>query len=223
MNETPDIFPQPPGDDSQEKVAPANPPESLAPRSIGAALSENYDVVCEDLRQANELTANLGQQLAGKSKELLHLKFLFEQTKAHMGHLQDGIAAMRKERHKLANDSMRAMGLEIMVKRLTAERDRYKTELESILENLAAEKSRQALSFDKRDHQIAELTFELIHARQELEDLRKAAPPRAETPPPPVSRACPLKTSAVDDSWAEPEPEGVEIIATERVPGGRRA
>ncbi len=222
MNESSDIPPPSSGEIPRDAAA-ANSPAPQAPRSIGVELSENYDVVCEDLRLANELTANLEQQLAGKSKELLHLKFLFEQTKAHMGHLQDGIAAMRKERHKLANDSMRAMGLEIMVKRLTAERDRYKTELESLLENLAAEKSRQALSFDKRDHQIAELTFELIHARQELEDLRRMNPRPAPPPPPAAPRACPLKTSAVDDSWSEPESEGVEIIATERVPGGRRA
>jgi hypothetical protein len=118
---------------------------------------------------------------------------------------------------------MRAMGLEIMVKRLTAERDRYKTELEAVLEGLAAEKSKQALSFDKRDHQIAELTFELIHARQELEDLRRMNRRPVPEAPPAAPRPCPLKTSAEDDSWAKPEPEGVEIIATERVPGGRRA
>lgn len=200
-------------------AAPVNPPDN---RSLGLVLSENYEAVNEDLQQAHRLAASLEQQLAGKSKELLHLKFLFEQTKTHMGHLQDGIAAMRRERHKLANDSMRAMGLDIMVKRLTAERDRYKTELESLLEAIAAEKSQDSLSFDKRDHRIAELTLQLMEARQELEHLRHSQPQAAPKPaPPPPPREMPLKTSASDDSWTDPVVENLEVFPTERVAGRR--
>jgi chromosome segregation ATPase len=195
-----------------------NPPVK---QSLGAALSENYDALQDDLRQANELAAGLEAQLAGKSKEVMHLKFLFEQTKAHLGHLQDSIVAMRKERHKLANDSMRVTGFELMLARVTAERDRLKKELEGVLEGLAVENAQKGLRFDKRDHQIAELTFELMGLRQELSDLRRMHPRQAPVAPAPPPRSLPLKTSAEDFIRDDAALDGVEVIPTERVGGGR--
>ena len=182
-------------------------------------MSESYEVLQEDLLKANQLTANLEAELAGKSKEVLHLKFLFEQTKAHMGHMQDSIAAMRKERHKLANDAMRAMGLDIMVARLKAERDRLQNELNGVLEGLANENTQKALRFDKRDHQIAELTFEVMNLRQEVADLRRVNPRSAPASPPP--RPMPLKTSAEAGMRDDPDAAEMEIIPTERVAGFR--
>ena len=183
-----------------------------AARTLSAALTESGDAVQEDLRQANELAAKLEAQLAGKSKELMHLKFLLEQMKSNFGHLQDSVVLMRKERHKLANECMRAQGLDIMVARLTAERDRIKNELDGVLEGLAAEhaeKAQQGLRFDKRDHMIAELTFELINLRKEVSDLRRTnqgpAPAASETP-------------ANEEPGAE---SGMEIVPTAQV-GGRR-
>ena len=213
MIESPESKCQPPEAGQQPSAAatasPVNP-------SLSAALSEDYDAVQTDLRQANELAASLESQLAGKSKEVMHLRFLFEQTKTHLAHMQDGIHAMRKERHKLANEAMRAMGLDIMLKRVAAERDRYKAELEGVLEGLAAEKGPQPLRFDKRDHQVAELSFELIKLREEVAALRKAnaIPPAAapQAPVPPQHRT--LKTSADHTAWDEHE---MEIIPTARV------
>ncbi len=186
--------------------------------NLSARLSEDYDAVQEDLREANELAANLESQLAGKSKEVMHLRFLFEQTKTHLGHMQDGIEAMRRERHKLANEAMRAMGLDIMLKRVAAERDRYKTELEGVLEGLATEKAAQPLRFDKRDHQVAELTFELVKLREEVAALRKANAAPAPQPPSPAQAPRTLKTSADHEAWDANE---MEIIPTERVSAGR--
>src|SRR2546430_841510 len=100
MNQPAKSSPQQPGKKS-DAVLPVNP-------NLSTALREDYDAVQDDLRQAREFALNLELQLAGKSKELLHLKFLLEQTKSHLGHLQDGIIAMRKERHKLANTALRA-------------------------------------------------------------------------------------------------------------------
>jgi chromosome segregation ATPase len=183
-----------------------------ATRTLSAALREDGDAVQEDLRQANELAANLEAQLAGKSKELMHLKFLLEQMKSNFGHLQDSVVLMRKERHKLANDSMRAQGLEIMVTRLTAERDRLKNELDGVLEGLAAEhaeKAQQGLRFDKRDHMIAELTFELITLRKEVADLR-----RMNQHPAPGAPEAPANEEPSAES-------GMEIVPTAQV-GGRR-
>ena len=196
-------------------------PASPVNPSLGAAVSQDYEAVQSDLQNANELAAKLESQLAGKSKEALHLRFLFDQTKTHLAHMQDGILAMRKERHKLANEAMRAMGLDIMLKRVMAERDRLKTELDGVLEGIAAEKTAQPLRFDKRDHQIAELTFELVKLRTEVTELRKnSAPPTPlPTPQPPAEKQPrPLKTSAGHAGWAEHE---MEIIPTERVHGSR--
>ena len=215
MNESRASSPQQPEVSSQAGRAAPIPPVNP---DLSAVLRENYDAVQEDLRQANELAASLGAELAGKSKETMHLKFLFEQTKAHLGHMQDGIVAMRAERHRLANEAMRAKGLDIMLALVTAERDRLKNEVDAVLEGLALEKAEKGLHFDKRDHYIAELSFELIKLRQEVKDLRRMNPAPAPVAPP---RAMHLKTSAEEFVRDEPEADGMEIIPTERVGGGR--
>ena len=217
MNESREPSPQQPDGTPQAGGAVPVPPVQI---NLSAALRENHDALQEDLRQANELTADLGAQLAGKSKETLHLKFLFDQTKAHLGHLQDAIVAMRMERHKLANEAMRAKGLGIMLARVTAERDRLKNEVDGLIEGLAQENAGKGLRFDKRDHYIAELSFELIKLRQEVQDLRKANPAPVPAAPPP--RLMSLKTSAEEFARDEPAVEGVELLPTERV-GGMRA
>ena len=218
MNESPESNREQPEAGQQRPAAvsalPVNP-------SLGAAVSRDYEAVQSDLQHANELAAKLESQLAGKSKEALHLRFLFDQTKTHLAHMQDGIIAMRKERHKLANEAMRAMGLDIMLKRVIAERDRLKIELEGVLEGIAAEKTAQPLRFDKRDHQIAELTFELVKLRTEVAELRKnSMPPTLRPTPRPAAdrQPRPLKTSADHEVWQEDE---VQIVPTERVPGSR--
>ena len=200
MNESTDIFPQQPEEESRAGGA------APADRNLSAALREDGDAIQDDLRQANELAANLAAQLAGKSKEMLHLKFLLDQTKARFGHMQDSVVAMRAERHKLAKDAMRAQGLEILLTRVTAERDRLKNELDGILDGLATEHAQKALRFDKRDHHIAELTFELMKLRHKVADLRQMNPrPAPVAPGPPSSRT--LKTSSQEDTWIEPEVE----------------
>ncbi len=212
MNETPEFQRRDP-DAGQHATSVVNP-------SLGAAVTQDYEAVQADLRSANELAAKLESQLAGKSKEALHLRFLFDQTKTHLAHMQDGILAMRKERHKLANEAMRAMGLDIMLKRVIAERDRMKIELEGVLEGIAAEKTAQPLRFDKRDHQIAELTFELMKLREEVAELRKRSvrPALLPTPQPPSDGPRPLKSSANSEVWESHE---MEIIPTERVASSR--
>ena len=216
MNESPESKCQPPEAGPQPSAAATAAP--VYP-SLGAALSEDYDALQTDLRQANELAAKLESQLAGKSKEVMHMRFLFDQTKTHLAHMQDGIHAMRKERHKLANEATRAMGLDIMLKRVASERDRYKAELEGVLEGLAAEKAPQPLRFDKRDRQIAELSFELIKLREEVAALRKTnAAPAPPQPPAPAQAHLTLKTSANHEAWDTNE---MEIIPTERVAVGR--
>jgi len=209
MNKPTDLSRQQPEESRAASAAPTT-------RTLSAALREDGAAVQEDLRQANELAANLGAQLAGKSKELLHLKFLLEQMKSNFGHLQDSVVAMRAERHTLANECMRAQALDVVVARLTADRDRLKNELDGVLEGLAAEhaeKAQQGLRFDKRDHMIAELTFELINLRKEVADLR-----RMNQHPAPGASGTPAKEEPAVEIDAE---SGMEIIPTAQV-GGRR-
>ena len=147
------------------------------------------------------------------------MKFLLEQTKSHFGHMQDSVAALRVERHKLANEAMRAQGLDFMLARVTAERDRLKVELDGVLESLAtenAQKEQQSLRFDKRDKMIAELTFEVMTLRQQVAELRRANPP-----PSRVLQPRPLKTSADKERLNDLDEEGVEVFPTARVTGQR--
>ncbi|MEO6786596.1 MAG: hypothetical protein ABI318_10725 [Chthoniobacteraceae bacterium] len=218
MNDIPEQTPQPAEAAPQTGAAPCA--ASVIP-SLSASLREDYDAVQEDLRQANETAANLEKQLAGKSRDMLHLKFLFDQTKTHLGHMQDNIVLLRKERHTLANEAMRAKGLDFMLARMTAERDRLKNELEGIIEGLALENAQKGLRFDKRDHRIAELTFEVMNLRQEVEDLRRMNPCLTPVAKPAPPREMPLKTSAQDSMGGECDLNGVEIVPTERTGGYR--
>lgn len=203
---------------------PEVPPQAAAPEqpinpSLSVALREGGDAVQDDLRQAKEFATHLEAQLVGKSKELMHLKFLLEQTKNHFGHLQDSVAAMRAERHKLANEAMRAQALDMALARVTAERDRLKTELDGVLAGLAADKAeqeRQGLRFDKRDHRIAELTFEVMNLRAEAAELRRtrAIPKSVPQPGPSGTPGDRIRIDASDS-------DGIELIPTEPVPGQR--
>jgi septal ring factor EnvC (AmiA/AmiB activator) len=197
---------------------PAAADAPLIDRNLSVVLQDDHDAVAEDLRQAKELAATLESQLAGKSKELMHLKFLLEQSKTHLGHMQDGIVAMRKERHKLANTVLRSPVMDLMLARATAERDALRNELNRVLAELAAEKAPKPLQFDERDHQIAELTVQLATLRQEVVELRRknARPATVAPEPPPTSS--PLKTPEEASTWLE---SAVEIVATERVLGNR--
>ena len=183
---------------------------------------ESYETVQEDLRRAREAAANMEKQLVGKSRDMLHLKFLFDQTKAHLAQMQESITQLRNERHQFTNEAMRAQGLEAMLARVTAERDRVKSELDGILHGLAAENAGKDLRFDKRDKMIAELTLELMNLKREMDDLRrqdpgpgKAAAP--ESPPASTAKNAPAERIEIGDGF-----EGVEVVPTERIGGFRR-
>ena len=212
MNAPAETSPPPPQRD------PNHPETTPARRPLTAALIEAGDAVQSELRQANQLAESLDAQLAGKSKEVLHLKFVLNQTKTHFGHLQDSVMSLRQERHKLANDSMKAQGLEMMLARVTTERDRLKTELLGVLEKLAIQNAQPAPIFDKRDQTIAELTFELVKLRQEVADLRRINPSPATAVAKPPTAPASLKPLTEEDSRMAMK---VEIIPTDYLPGKR--
>jgi predicted nucleic acid-binding Zn-ribbon protein len=162
--------------------------------NLGSTLGEECDTLQDNLRQVNEVAAGLNEELAGKSKQLKHLSFLIEQARAHLGHMRDSIAVMRKERHKLANTVMAAPMVSQMLSRVTAERDKLRNELNRIREGQTAgepEQAQRGLRFDERDQQIADLTFELVTLRQQMAEVRRNSPPPAPianepTPVPPA-------------------------------------
>ena len=63
-----------------------------------------------------------------------------------LAHLQEGITALREERHRLANEAMRAVALEHRLKRAEAENAR-----------LLAETEKAARREHERESQIAQL------------------------------------------------------------------
>ncbi|MEO6751201.1 MAG: hypothetical protein ABIP85_05440 [Chthoniobacteraceae bacterium] len=193
------------------------PPPAIRPGLITSTLRDAYDAVQEDLRQTKEAAIALEDQLADKSEEMVRLMGMFERTKEHLAHLQESIRLLREERHKLANEAMRAQGLELMLTRVTAERNRLKTELEGVIERLALEKGAKGLSFDNRDKRIAELTFQLINSQQDVEALRlRLSSPETAAPP------APAKSPGQDRIAITEEMDGFEIVPTERIGGFRR-
>jgi len=171
--------------------------------NLGPTLGEECDTLQDNLRQVNEVAAGLNEELAGKSKQLKHLSFLIEQARAHLGHMRDSIAVMRKERHKLANAVMAAPMVSQMLSRVTAERDKLRNELNRIHEGRATaerEKAPSDMLFDKRDQQIAELTFELVTLRQQMAELRRNSPP-----PAPLANELPAAPPAEGKMRANPD------------------
>jgi len=130
--------------------------------------------VQDDLQKAREVVAHLPGESIGQARLITHLKRLLQESSARFGHLQESIIAMRQERHKLANEAMRAQGLELMTKRITAERDQMKAERDGILQALADEAAnKHALRFDPRDVQVVELTVQVVNLKRELAETQR--------------------------------------------------
>ena len=133
-----------------EKPALTNP-------SLTANLRGDYAALQNDFEQASVLAADFQRQLAGKSNEVAHLKQVFEKTARDLAHLQEGITALREERHRLANEAMRAIALDHRLKRAEAEN-----------EHLMAEAEKSSRREHERESQIAQLTGEVEKLTQQL-------------------------------------------------------
>lgn len=124
---------------------------------LSANLRGDYEALQNDVEQARMLASDFQQQLAGKSNEVAHLKQIFEKTGRDLAHLQEGITALREERHRLANEAMRAIALEHRLARMEAENQRLRAEVEKAVGREHA-----------RESQIAALTTELEKLRRQL-------------------------------------------------------
>jgi hypothetical protein len=204
-------------------VAPLSPSPQLVNPNLSGSLAADHEALRNDLLQAQDLAADFQRQLAGKSNEYAQLKQILEKTQHDLEHLQEGIMALRGERHRLANEAMRAAAFEAKLMKITGERDRLRVELEVMREALARTGDGLAIQLRDRDRHIAELVVEMVGLRQALEEERKGkgiaagvkagacmVPPGVGAKNPP-----PAQTSALPP-LGEAEAANIEIFRTAR-------
>lgn len=172
---------------------------------LGATLRADYEALRNDVQQANELASDFQRELAGKSNELAHLKRVFEKTQEDLTQLQTSITALREERHRLANEAMRAVALERRVTVITADRDRLHGELEMLRQSGATSGDDIARRLRDRDTQVAQLLSEVDSLRQRLAFApASAAPtPAARPVPPKVSPEIKAAIATMADAFEE--------------------
>lgn len=137
------------------------PVAPLTNPNLSANLRSEYEALINDVEQANELAAELQRQLSGKSNEIAEFKQLFEKTQKDLGHLQASITELRQERHRLANEAMRAVAFERKLADMTAERNRLKTELDVMRQGLTSSAEDSERRLRERDAQITRLSLEV--------------------------------------------------------------
>jgi len=163
-------------------------PLRVNPR-LSATLLSDYEALQNDVQQANELAADFQRQLAGKSNDFALLKQVFEKTREDLGHLHAGIAALREERHRLANEAMKAEAYKMKLASVTGERTRLRVDLEVIRNALAALREEMTRSLHQRDKQIADLTVENTQLKQTLLEAQRRFAESAQSPSPSPSPA----------------------------------
>lgn len=154
-------------------IAEVAPQRMINPNLTGALLSD-HAALQNDLVQAQELAAEFQRQLAGKSNDYAQLKQILEKTMADLAHLQEGIVALRAERHELANEAMRVTALQMKLGNVTHERDRLRVELEVVRTALANTAHENEAVLQERDRRIAELAVEVVRLRGAVGDARTA-------------------------------------------------
>lgn len=147
---------------------------SLTNPNLSSTLSADYEALRNDLEQANELAADFQRQLAGKSNEFAHMKQVFEKTQTDLVQFQTSIVELRQERHRLANEAMRAVAFEMRLKDMTAERDRLLTELESARHTHATVAKKTEHRAKAPDALIARLTAKVESLKDQLAAARRA-------------------------------------------------
>jgi chromosome segregation ATPase len=153
---------------------------------LSGTLAADHEALRNDLLQAQDLAADFQRQLAGKSNEYAQLKQLLEKTQQDLENLQTGIVELRAERHRLANEVMRALAFEAKLAKVTGERDRLRIDLEVVRQAMAKKLDEMAIQLGQRDRRIAELVVEAVNLRCAQEDGTRAVAPEPEVPLPQV-------------------------------------
>lgn len=144
-------------------------PDAAAPArtaSLGARVHSDYEALQNDVAQARELAGDFQRQLAGKTNEFAQLKQVFEKTASDLVRLEKGLEELRAERHRLANEAMRAAGFELRLAKVTSERDQLRAELEAARDLFTRGRDELARAVHERDKEIAALAIELAGARE---------------------------------------------------------
>lgn len=155
--------PQPPGGGTASAVG--SPSQQLVNPHLSGSLTADHEALKNDLLQAQDLAADFRQQLAGKSNEYAQLKQILEKTQQDLEHLQAGIVELRAERHRLANEAMRAVAFEAKLAKVTGERDRLRIDLEVVRQAMAKKMDEMTIQLRQRDRRIAELVIETVSLR----------------------------------------------------------
>lgn len=145
-------------------MPPRQYPSVSAASALSIAIAADLEALRNDVESAQELAAAYQRQLAGKSNELADLKQIFERTQNDLLALQNSIKELREERHRLANEAMRAIAFEKKLADVTDERDALRHE---VLELRGRVPVSQETS---RHHRVLE---ELESLRRELTEARQ--------------------------------------------------
>jgi septal ring factor EnvC (AmiA/AmiB activator) len=122
----------PPDTASRSGATPEPAAPSLTNPNLSAKLRADCEALQNDVQQARELAADFQRQLAGKSNEFAALKRVFQETRVHLEKLEQGIKELREERHRLANEAMRAIAFERQVADRDAQIGRLTQELDAL-------------------------------------------------------------------------------------------
>lgn len=191
--------------------------------NLSGSLIADQEALKNDLLQAQDLAADFQRQLAGKSNEYAQLKQILEKTQQDLEHLQAGIVELRAERHRLANEAMRAVAFEAKLGKVTSERDRLRIDLEVVRQAMARKMEEMTIQLRDRDRRIAELVIEVVGLKGTLSDEVRAemyAPkPEAEALPVPLP---PVPAPTVQMPLMTSEAPDIEIVRTPLAGGSRK-
>ena len=143
--------------------APAASP--LTNPHLSATLRAEYEALLNDMEQARDMAAEFQRQLAGKSNEVVQFREHCEKTQVDLTRLQTSITALREERHRLANEAMRATALTRKLADITTERDWLIAELERTKASHTADIQEAAQILRERDDLSEKLSRELAELR----------------------------------------------------------
>lgn len=166
-----------PMSDSEPSHPTPSPAEPQTP--LGFSLRADYEALRNDLDQAKELAGDFQRQLAGKSNEVAHFKSLLERTQRDLTRLDEHVQELRRERHRLANDAMKAQALELELKRTREEIGRLRTEVEVLRQAGSGRMAELQIVNEEQQKEIGRLRAAIEVLRQR--ESAAVAPPPTET------------------------------------------
>ena len=207
----------------QAELGGATPPPGPAagPSTLGASLRADYEALRNDVQQAQELAADFQGQLAGKSNELAGLKLLLEKTHRDLAHMQTGIAQLRDERHRLANELMKAAAFEQRLVRTSAERDRLCLEMEALRRATEAQADAWKTESRDKDWQLSRIAERLEIAEKELTAFRNIEVSAPAATPAEVTKALTLLDRKLDHLTKLVSGQVLPKGDAQRTPGSR--